>query len=529
MSARTAIAETATRYGLDRAMLVTVAFPDLVLYFADRAIDVPWSASPDGEPLPFYGGLVSAPDIEQRIDRFGVGGASAMSLTLTFSGDDQDIAALMATDRWPQAARVEVALIWPDQDYTSRYVILSNARPARFAAYPDAGTVVMQVARQDEGECGVIGDDTYTIFDARTLLVGWDDELLRGTAMPQVLGRVRHTPAFRLNYTTGNDFLLVAGHPVDSAQSIALEHDGQLIDMATTPYDVAPLVTSTYTRIEGNKGTLSVGGATWDPSLTTDPTHFPGHITTSVMTGRKDRGRVLLGLGRILEYVLRQSDLPVDWARMRRAIRMGEGWDIGIYVSEQVSALELIRSRLLPTSPLSEQRSEAGIWFAWADPGSDPPLAHLVEGQHWHRTGPRESASTVIANSFTLHGRYHYHYERHMDVIRLDRTNSAVCAHSWSTFGARPAETVKVDHIFRKATLWAAARWMARQRALPRSTVEGILDPSLYWLDAGDVVLLTDAAMSITARPAVIAARSAANPAVCVLEIIEQLPSQRSA
>ena len=529
MSARTTTSEAATRSSLDRAMLVTIAFPDLVLRLADRAISVPWSTSADGEPLFFYSGLLDVPEIEQAIDRFGGGAVSSLSLSLSFSGDTIDVAGLMSTDRWPQAARVEVALVWPDQDFTARTVVLADARCSRFAAYPDSGAVSMEVAREDEAESAYIGDDTNTIGSLTSLLPTYDQGLLDATMSPQVLGRVRHVPAIRLHYNTIHDYLLIAGHPIDSTQSITIEEDGQAISAGATTYDAPPIVAATNTKIEGNKGSGSVGGATWDPDAVSDPTHFPGGLTVSVMTGKRDRGRTILGLGRLLEYLLRQSGVPVDWGRMRRAIRMGDGWDVGLYVDKQVQALELVRSRLLPTSPLTEQRSENGIWYAWADPTNERPAAHLVEGQHWHRSGPRTSVAIDARNDFTMRFRYHYYYERYMSVARINRYNSAVCAHSWSTFGTRPAEPIEATHIYRPATAWASLRWIARQRALPRSTVEGLLDPSLYWLDAGDPILLTDAALGIDARLAVVASRNTANPAACTFEIIEQLPSQRSA
>ena len=524
MSARTIAAESGQRNGLTMVPLVTLALPDLVVRVSTQRINVPWARSPDGEDLPFYAGVLELPEDAgiAAVDRFGGGAIGGGAGRLLIATDVLDFCALTFDGRAPAAAVVEVAWIWPGEDFDRRVVVVRDARVESMTATP--ATAELALRQGDPGEGALICDPRRTVYTigygafTTTYAVHELDTAKRQVA-PEILGLVRGVPAHRARTTVSADYLLIAGHAIPSGQELYLKNDRR---NNSSGYQHSPVVTLGYSFIQGDLGTSDPDGGTFAPSAPDDTAHLPGGLTINSVLGRKaPNGQPYRGLGQILEYLLRRSGVAVDWGRCRAALRRAAGFQIGVYCDEPVPALKLIRDRILPVVPLVEQRSGEGIWYAWTATGTGEPIqARLVAGQHWHRDGGIRVDTSGIKNAFTLQYRYHYAFNDYRARVVLDASNSAICAHSASTYGTRHADNVASTVLYLPSSAWAAVRWMAARDALPRVRVEGVLEPSLYWLDAGAIVTLTDTSIGLDGRRAVLASRSVEDPARCVFEVI---------
>ena len=545
MSRRTTAAEAAWRAREPRLLLVTIEFPDLTLRVAGSPVYVPNSS---GEDLQYYGGLTSLDDVTQRS-----GANQLTTFNFAFSGDGLDMSLMVSDDRVPAAGLVEVAAIWPGDDFSAREVFLQGARITRFNYGRGNEPVALTVQRDDEAECLDIGADKPDLYDIYTSIVENHHELgkLKGKALPIVLGRCYNIPAHRAFYTSSADWVVVAGHPCPTAQNgpgsvagggVPMENGGG-DTVLTSDYVETPLANTEYTfdgetytmaEVEGNTGSGSPGTSpTWEVNFknayTTAGPSYPNRLTASLPEGglKDRRKKVIIGAGMILRHLLEESGMRVDWGLQQAALTRLASWDVGLYISQRVNVLELIRDRMIRELPLLEQRSGKGIWFSYHEPWDEPSVATLIEGQHWGMDSAIEYTSLEVRNSITMQYAYHHGNGDFAKSVTVDRTNSGICEWSFNTFRDRPMDRPFESYI---AALQPTAVRLARAKihamALPKRRFKGVLGREHYWLEPGAVVQVESTNYNLSTRAQIIE-KPLSMPGQVTFETIERLPQDR--
>lgn len=552
---RTAAGDAAAEAGLERLLVVLLTFPSgRQLMVAERQATIPWA---DGTPWQAYGGLLNL-----RSPTLSVGSEDLSDFRFGFSADDVDISVLQDDDFVPAAARVEVFAIWPDQDYTEREVLLEDARVTSFAYGRGRQAIAFACSRDDEANCRDIGDDRDEMFwygpDFGGLLPtpDKDNEFTRadqvGRMWPIALGRCYYVPGWQdyrnqvPNLYKGNLYLV--GHAIptatDTSKDISVYQTGATDPMiASGLFDETPVVTthtyqadSAYRPGESRKYTQIDGDGS---GSSTEP--FPpedNYYHTHLIHGGapNTEGETIIGAHMVLEHLLRESGMGIDWQRMARTLTMLRGLDIGVYIDIQTNILELIRDRIaMPNGPvpIREQQSGQGKWWSYHEGWRLPPVAHLVDGQQIDLTGEVEYKMDV-RNQVTVNYGYSYGARRYLRSVVVGADNFALAAWSQSTFGLRPmdrpVETTLVGTPGMAVTL---GRAVLAQQAMPRRRLQGYLGRGFYWLQPGDVVTVESPSaalggFNISTVKAEVMERPVGLPGMVVLETFEQVPQART-
>ena len=236
-----------------------------------------------------------------------------------------------------------------------------------------------------------------------------------------------------------------------------------------------------------------------DPAITyTVSWASPGAISLSSVGGA-------WGAGEILELMLAQSTLPVDFAAIRSAKDALNAYKIGAFIQQQLTPFEWVVRALLPVLPVSVLSGPNGwrVIPVPVSPTKNQCVATLYAGDGFTqcvrlgrvvREGYDEVSNEILVKyaasldtsaagkSYTLSG------------SSPDSTASA--RRSFGIYGRRE-RVVETVAIYDDSTAARIAGWMGTAYAYSRNKATYSLVPSLAWIEPGDLVWLVDTRLKV--------------------------------
>jgi hypothetical protein len=483
-------------------LIVTLACPGFTVRSAERPVSIEYD---DLDAIYQYDGtLIRCDGFEPEVDVFGLERAeiSRARIALTLP-EDLTPASLEMTRHYLTASKVEVAQVWSGQDWKDRRIWIGggtvnnlklgvSGQPIEFVA-----EAIPQVAG------AIIGDPTRDMA-AVGQQIGYTS--ISGKPFPVVIGRCYRLPGYKTNNEAGSGLengIIIAGHHFAVTTTPDVYEDGD-----STPY--APAGTLTVENDEDTEGDPMCGissdnaadFAVSDGAFTFDAPY--GGIQASRDTGAK---KAAVGADGVLTYILTESLVAVDWRRMQAALERLSTWEIGVYVDKPTEGLKLIRERILPALPLIEEQSSEGLWYRYVDVANDPSELDLILGNNLvgritdleQVTDPDDIRNTVTVYYFYDHGLGEY-----LESVTVDSSNNVLCAISEGLFGTRADSPIKCNITWDAPTAERIAHHRMNRLSLHRFAVTYVIDASLYWLEEGTIVRVTDSDLGLSARRCVV-------------------------
>ena len=250
-----------------------------------------------------------------------------------------NVASLLAEGHEFDGAPVEIAL-WREGDAWEDRLILLSGYVVSFGWGGAEEPLRLEVEQGPLQDRGLLPDPQWVVSVSTWPYAA---ENLNGKYYPVVLGcpgvgTVAAVPALFVESTVQggtNNYLLVAGHLVSATTVVVFDGSNS----------------ETLTVISGVDGEgrpvalVDLGAAT---TLAVDPelNYYTSWTEAGWRTGGQDSGA-----GSVLQAVLSQSTLPVDWGAVGSARDILDGYTVGAFIQNPLSPLEWITSALLPLLP----------------------------------------------------------------------------------------------------------------------------------------------------------------------------------
>lgn len=234
----------------------------------------------------------------------------------------------------------------------------------------------------------------------------------------------------------------------------------------------------------------------------------------------------LAGAGDVIIWALRTAagDLQVDYAQLEALAPRLNAYRIDTWLNDpNVTALEYLRSAILPHLPVAETTTAAGWSLSYIDYGanSKDAIATLTAGHDIERASAVQLISNDVANQVTvsyrpLDGSRNYASQVTITPnvfvagsntagdIRHPSYPSKIASASESRYGLKAID-IEVDETWDDATALLIAEDAIKARALPITAIS-YQALSYEWerTQIGEVYLLTDAGLSLSERVAIV-------------------------
>jgi len=220
-------------------------------------------------------------------------------------------------------------------------------------------------------------------------------------------------------------------------------------------------------------------------------------------------GKAMRAAGDVLEWLLRQSGIPVDHGRFAVAKPLLSRFLLDFTIDEGVTPWEFASSNILgilPVSIVSGPEGVAPIVWRYTATSTDA-VCHLDTGSdpYIQRASRVTYDRSNIRNDLTLGYAYSVRIGSFLGSLRYSATDedgatpSYPCLLSQRRYRRPDGTPLVVPHsldsivIYDDSTAHAVLQWMARAYAFARRRVEYLLPESRYgWLSRGDVVTISD-------------------------------------
>ena len=550
--------------------LLTVEWAGYTLRLASDDVDVVTEA---GESLPYASGLDEI-DLSESISLLGdsTGQLSiplefltpaGMSIAYRVSLGDDLSTARGELSRWVEGTTYEQRrvvlvgrLVDPEYGADDEPVStsLEETLPEDRAQIPGPGATVTATtwAHTDslvDGSVGVaypVVIGTPGVVDDSVGAQGW----IPGTPAVWVDHRAEFevaNPPYYPDITHGL-FLVIAGHHV-SATRVYLNTDADPTgarfvvvndyDQAGQPVALVPFFSTTdavdiyefdmtgtnyQTLINDADGVTSYGlGSTVIDDSYSDAEQSPVFVGwLDPLTGGgglQVGGQTIREAGDVMEWLLSQSTIPVDYGRFAAAKAALSRFKLDGVISARVSPWAVLRDEILPLLPVSLVSGPAGIYpIVWnylataadavldLDADTNPAI---------ERTGRVKYDSSDRSNRIEVSYAYSYRRQKHAGRIVLgaaaDQAEDAtvqvhpLCERSRTRTGQRLESTLETAWVYDTTTAQAVAEWQAAALALPMRTVDYQLPEVEYvQIERGQVVTVTDSTVYLSRQVALV-------------------------
>jgi len=259
--------------------------------------------------------------------------------------------------------------------------------------------------------------------------------------------------------------------------------------------------------------TCDVSGATAGTDITqADVLYVAWSIdyTTPRQSTYGDDGQPITGAGGVVDYLMRRSSVPYDSAAWLGVRSYLDAWSVDTYIDESVGPWTWLADVLLPWLPLSALPGPAGVRpVIWRpDCRRDEAIDHLRAGHDCSRAGVltvTTSGQSSIAVDYASDADSGDPRQSVALAPEADVGN-AVAATAWARtardlMGADGDETISAPWTAERGTAYAVAAWRTALAA-GWLAVDYDVDQDRGTLALGDVVLITDTDVGLTARPA---------------------------
>lgn len=467
-----------------------------------------------GRSMRLDGGL---PGIRWR-QEVPIGGISVGQGGLSLAADLGDVAAELARQRPLEGAAVELSLVTFAQVWEQRAVLLRGVID-RAVLGVEGQRVELEIVEEVLLDGGALGTQVITATD-------WPDaeEGALDQGYPLVIGRPGVTrtadgetvypgsPAWVVSVggIMGPHVAVIAGHRVEAVQvtvvnattggsdTRAVTH--QDVGSGRTRFTVATVDLYPLTDFGGSASTGDDWYVAW--------TEAGGVLDT---TGQQ----AVEGAGDVLEWMLSQSTLRVDWARTGAARPLLNAYRIATYINAATTPWEWIRAALLPALPLSLATGQDGVYpVVWSQPTRERAVAHLEVGRNATRAsrdepgdGPPAQAAEVSVGIDDSDGTW----RRVVSVSGEEPEGADDCATAIAVETALSGlpivtATIELDAVADADTAQLVAIDAVARGARPVRLLQLDIDPSLSGLEVGDEVMVTDEGRDLDHHPAAVQA-----------------------
>lgn len=521
---RHARADAAAARGERPKVLVTIRGLVETLRLAREPLDVTDS---DTDALYRYeAGLMRGVDLTDEVDLFALTGTVALqSAQLVIVPAGLNLGTEEEAEYGLMAARVEIALWWEGMAWGQRVVILDAGRVSKLAPAREgqATEVWVDSVGPAAGKSSVEADrDIGTSFPS----LGFST--LAGRLWPQIVGIVYGAPAFKLGIQTSSRLDLgLCGHalaPDVAVGDLVFREDGAVTSPTSPTLSEGSDTTGPFAYVR----VTDTGAAVDAFDLGTGA--YTVDYTRGAVASARNPAQAARTAGEVLEWLLDRSGERVDWTAQAACTRALADLEAGIIRDDVTGELEVIRRRLVPLLPIIERRSQAGTYFLYADPWRADPVAHLTHGQELvDRLGPPVYTDLdAVRNQVTVEYAWDGYSGLYSGRVTVGATELEACRYSQQLWGVQTADTIRADITASARTARRIGELAMLRRALPRRRFVYVAHPSLYWLTAGSVVLLTDADYGVTARRAAVRmVHSTLAPPTIELEVLAAPPAGR--
>lgn len=442
--------------------------------------------------------LLEEPVFDEELNLFSLDAVAGFQQATVSLVTHEDLAAKAADWRHIVAARAELALIIGSASYDDRRVLIRNGRIHNLQLGLKGERTSFTVESVASPTSTAVGADTQDMGDE------WVDPLTdtAAGAMSSLVGRKRvyvfgdpkRVPAYKVGAVSGNDRLVLCGHSLPDTGSVTVyEDDGSGI--SATPVNTTNSAGAYAYNDSSSIYRAADGAYTWDADR--------GGISAA-----DDLASPALRASGVLRKLLAMSGERIDWRSMEDTLRSLHRYQCGFWVDEEVAALDLIRSRMVPVFPLVEVMGPNGLYFAISDPHERAPVVSLVEGQQLigRASGLEFSDADAVRNQFTLNYAYNAQSGVYEKSATIDKDNDPLCYLSHQIYSETLADkTLKTACVHDEATAYAVLRARASRLALQRRRVAFYAATDVMdYLRAGMVVLLTSSSWGMTSERAVV-------------------------
>ncbi len=474
-------ADASVRDGKPPIWVVVITLPDGRRYFAgSRQARIATRFLGSDGPYQIQGLLRGLETFEEEFDYYSQDAVGALAQASVEIAVSDDLAELAGDWQHLAAATAEVALVWEDQEWEDRAVLMGAGlvHELEIGELGEAVTFVLETLA--EASSRSIGDAERTLGDdfpgalVDTVAGAMTD--ISSAEQIWVLGDPESVPAYKVGDVGGTDRLVLCGHALAAGAVDVFEDAGAAAGF--TPADTAT-ANGTYSYVTSAAVFRAANGA----------------YTWSALRGGVTRGGVAVkGAGAILRWLLEQSGVAVDWRAMEEVLRFLGGVRLGLWVDQETPALDIIRQRLLPILPVVEVRGATGLWYAVGMPWERPIEGELTVGQELlGPAGPLTfSDRDEVRNRFTMrYGRDEF-ADEYSSSVTLDSASDALCHLSEDLFGVQVEETIETACVWDGGTAMWLLRARASLRAIQRRRRAYLAAPDQYPVRAGGVYTLVD-------------------------------------
>jgi hypothetical protein len=500
LSQRSSNAEAAIRDGGRPAWLCTIQMPDgRYLRVASRPIEVATAWESDG-PYQYLPLLTGLSDFEESLDIFALDGTGALTQArIEFVYPGTAPGSLQADWQHVTAAMVELATLWPGDVWEDRSVaLLGQVQSVDFGA--DGEVTTLSVEAAPPATSATVGDDTRdlgtdfpgTLVD--TVAAEMTD--LAGCKGVYVYGVVNSIPGYKIGDVGGTNRLVLCNHKLvrtGASYQVTVYVDGVSVGLFT-PANGTTAAGDDYAYVTSAGEFQAADGAyTWKS-------------TYGGLPAANGAERPLVTAEGIVRRLLVDSVLAVDWRRTEPTLARLRDWNLGIYLDQEVSAIDALRDLIFPYLPIVEVPGAAGLWLAWCDPHTAQIEAALTFGQELLGRVDRMTTSDLdaIRNQFTMNFDKEVFSGEFTGSVTLDADNSTLCYLSQQLFGVRADDPIDCLAVQDEGAALRILGTRASRLAMPRRIITYELAPDAYWLSAGSVVTITDPGYALTKVRAVL-------------------------
>ena len=230
-----------------------------------------------------------------------------------------------------------------------------------------------------------------------------------------------------------------------------------------------------------------------------------------------DDGTLIRGAGAVLDWLLRQTSIPVDRGRWAAARNTLDRYLLDFTIDAQVSPWDFARQHLLPILPVSIVSGPQGLYgIAWR---YDATARDAVVALNTATDPEIERTSSITADRSDLANRITVRYGKalrtgtYLASVTLDATDEdgaipdLYCQTSQRRYRRPDGKPLVVEKVietvavYDDATATQIAQWHARAYALARRRVSYSLPEHRYgWLERGAVATITDAEVYLSAQ-----------------------------
>lgn len=520
--------------GTELVWLLTIDHHGRELRWSSRTA---YTVDTDGRNRPYDGGL-DAPEVERAIQ--GPGGEPSLpSLPFeVFQPPGVDLAADAEVGRPLAGCTGELALWVDGSAHEDRRVYLRGVveepeygdteEPVRFSLsalpwtaetlYPPAEATITETTWPEAGS-GALGN-CYPV------IIGCPGQYETAPASSTTSG----SPAYAVQYTGANaDTVLVADGRVMATQAV-LFYDG--VSAGAVAIDTTTDALGRLVSVMDISG-LAAG-------VRTATSYHVGWRTSDGGGIIGPRGGTMSGAGDVLAWAMRTSGREVDEGAFQAVAGPLNAYRVGVCIEEPCDLWEWAVEHLLPLVPAElvfTGDAVAPVLWPYLATTSDA-VEHLTEGQGVTRDGAVSYSSLAdVANDLRLSWAYRNAANSYLrrtalvaapDIAADDDAQQAslIAERSVRRYGRRSRET-QSQAVYDSATAGAVLGWQAIVYALPWRSVTYTAGQEFGWLDAGDVVTITDAALSWTSRVAIVRAVRWLDEQTIALDlVITELPGR---